>query len=77
MGRKSAKLELRKADVKYRKPAESDIQAKASITSEAKTIAEQQLERRGRTIITVPVEVVDENGTITMTGTYEWFVQRI
>jgi acyl-coenzyme A thioesterase PaaI-like protein len=68
---------LRRSDIEFRKPAESDIHAKASITTETKTKAEEQLEKKGRTVITVPVEVIDTNGTITMTGTYDWFVQKI
>jgi len=68
---------LRKADIKFINPAESDIQAKANITTETKTKAEEQLKKIERTVITVPVEVMDQNGTITMNGTYEWFVQKI
>ena len=68
---------LRKSEIKFKKPAESDIQAHAGISDESKTKAEDQLEKKGRAIITVPVEVVDQNGTVTMVGSYEWFVQKI
>jgi len=63
--------------MKFRKPAQTDIQAKASITAETKEIFEDQLRNKGRASIAVPVEIIDQNGIITMTGTYEWFVQKI
>jgi acyl-coenzyme A thioesterase PaaI-like protein len=68
---------LRRSEIKFKKPAESDIRAKASITTETKRKAEEQLEKKGRTVITVPVEVIDKKGAITMTGTYDWFVQKM
>ena len=68
---------LRRSDVKFKRPAQSDIQAKASITTETKEKFELQFEKKGRATIAVPVEIMDQNGTITMSGTYEWFVQRI
>ncbi|MHB1014494.1 MAG: YiiD C-terminal domain-containing protein, partial [Desulfurivibrionaceae bacterium] len=66
---------LRKSDIKFKKPAQSTIQAKARIPAEAKEIFEDQFEKKGRASIAVPVEIMDQNGMITMTGTYEWFVQ--
>lgn len=68
---------LRKSDIKFRKPAQSDIQAKANITTETKEIFENQLTKKGHAAITVLVEIIDQNGIITMTGTYEWFVQKL
>jgi hypothetical protein len=38
---------------------------------------EQQLERKGRASIEVAVDVLDQDGTITMSGSYEWFAQKI
>jgi len=35
------------------------------------------LEKRGRAIIPVTVSIMDTNGNITMTATYEWFVQKV
>lgn len=68
---------LRKSDIKFKKPAQSDIQAAASISTETKEQFEHQLEKKGHATIAVPVEIMDQNGTVTMTGTYEWFVQKI
>jgi acyl-coenzyme A thioesterase PaaI-like protein len=68
---------LRRSDVKFKRPANSDIRATARISNEAKEKFELQFEKKGRAIIAVPVEITDQNGTIIMVGTYEWFVQRI
>lgn len=68
---------LRKSDIKFKKPAQSDIHAKANIDSEEKEKFEQQFEKKGRATIAVPVEIIDQNGTVTMSGVYEWFVQKI
>ncbi|MFH0781764.1 MAG: hypothetical protein V2B20_07385 [Pseudomonadota bacterium] len=38
---------------------------------------EKQLERKGRAGIEVAVNVLNQDGTIIMTGNYEWFTQRI
>ena len=38
---------------------------------------EEQFKRKGRATIGVPIEVLDQNDVITMTGTYEWFVQKL
>ena len=63
--------------MKFRHPAQSDIQARGDIDDEERRRFERQFERKGRAGIAVSVELIDENGTVTMTGTYEWFVQRI
>ena len=68
---------LRKSDIKFKKPAQSDIHAKANIDPEEKEKFEWQFGKKGRATIAVPVEIIDQNGTVTMTGTYEWFVQKI
>lgn len=67
---------LRKSAIKFKKPAQSDIYAEAGIAAEVKIQFEQQLERKGCAAITVPVEIKDQNGTVTATGAFEWFVQK-
>ena len=49
----------------------------ATISDAAKDSFRLQFEKKGRASISVPVEVTDENNTVTMAGTYEWFVQKI
>ncbi len=68
---------LRKSETQFKKPASSTITAKADICDETEIKFKQQLERRGRAIISIPVTITDQNNNITMTGRYEWFVQKI
>ena len=67
---------LWKSQVRYRNPAESSIQARASISPEQKEAFERRLEKKGRASLSVPVEVRDQSGAITLTGTYEWYVRK-
>ncbi len=68
---------LRKSDIKFKQPAQSNIQATSNLAVEEKEKFEQQLEKKGRSTIAVPVEIKDENGKTTMVGKYEWFVQKL
>lgn len=68
---------LRKTETKFKKPASSQIKATASIAAEAEEKFTLQFEKRGRATIAVLVDITDENGTVTMSGTYEWFVQKL
>ncbi|MDR2550957.1 MAG: DUF4442 domain-containing protein [Desulfobulbus sp.] len=68
---------LRKSDVKFKKPAQTHIHARARIDITEKEKFEQQLERKGRATVIVFIEVLDQEGTVTMNGSYEWFVQKL
>ncbi|MGV1097830.1 YiiD C-terminal domain-containing protein [Thiovibrio sp. JS02] len=68
---------LRKSEIKFKKPAQSDIYAKANIDREEKDKFAQVFEKKGRATIAVPVEIFDQSGTFTMGGVFEWFVQKL
>lgn len=68
---------LRKAEAKYKKPATSDLKAVASVAEETRQRFSQQFEQKGRGIISVDVELIDEDGIITTNAVYEWFIQSI
>ncbi len=68
---------LRKVETKFKKPASSGIKAEANIEQETAEKFKLLFERKGKAIIQVPVEVVDEKGVVTMAGTYDWFVQKL
>ena len=68
---------LRRAEVKFKKPAVSNIRAKAEIGKEGKEEFERQLSNKGRASIVVAVDVASEDGSVTMSGRYEWFVQKL
>lgn len=68
---------LRKSELKFKRPAQSTIRATAHLDAATKAEFEQQLARKGRALIAVPVEIADQEGTITLTGSYEWYVQKL
>jgi acyl-coenzyme A thioesterase PaaI-like protein len=68
---------LRTSKTKFKKPATSDIHATASIKEDIKEKFEQQLQKKGRATIAVEVDVYDTNDIKTMSGIFEWFVQKI
>jgi len=68
---------LRKSDINFKRPAQSKILANATIDADTKIKFETQFEKKGRATISVPVEIKDHEGIITMSGTYEWFIQKL
>jgi acyl-coenzyme A thioesterase PaaI-like protein len=68
---------LRKSEIKFKKPAQSNIYARANIDIEEKERFRQQFEKKGRATLAVSLEVIDQNGIICMSGVYEWFVQKL
>jgi acyl-coenzyme A thioesterase PaaI-like protein len=65
---------LRRSDVKFRKPANGTLRAVARFANDESVSAE--LASRGRALISVFVEIADPHGIVTMTGKYDWFLQR-
>jgi hypothetical protein len=68
---------VRRTEVKFKKPAQGAVKASASIDDHVATETLVALQEKGRAIIPVSVNIADSAGNITMTGVYEWFVQRI
>lgn len=68
---------LRKADAKFKKPAESNITAHATIDESEKERFLRRFESKGRGTIFVSVEIKDQNEIITMLATYQWYIQKI
>jgi len=67
---------LRGATVKYKNPATSSIYAMAYLEDDAKEKFMSQLERKGRAVVTVHVEVKDREEVVTMKGDFQWYVQK-
>ena len=67
---------LRKSEVKYSRPATSNVYASAAIGRDEKARFKQHFSKKGRALIRVPVTVRDERGAVTMSGVYEWFIQK-
>lgn len=68
---------LRKSEAKFKKAATTSLKARAEIAEDSANTCKQQLEKKGRAIISVPVEIIDQDGNVTMVGIYQWFVQKI
>ena len=68
---------LRSSSVKFKAPATSSLWAKASLSLEAKKKFLAQFEKKGRAIVTVDIELRDEENVLTMSGEFGWFVQRV
>lgn len=69
---------VRKTETKYKNPAEGNIYAKARIDHEIENTVIEKLEKKGRVVIPVKVEVLSsENNKITMTAKIDWFIQKI
>ncbi|MCK4910784.1 MAG: YiiD C-terminal domain-containing protein [Thermodesulfovibrionales bacterium] len=67
---------LRKSEVKFKNPANESIIASAQIAEKDIAVFESQFKRKGRATIIVQVVVREYSGNITMTGSFQWFVQR-
>lgn len=68
---------LRDSQLKFRRPAASDIIAYASVSEDAVHRFREQLDKKGRSMITVDVEIRDIDDVVTCSGTFNWFVQRV
>jgi acyl-coenzyme A thioesterase PaaI-like protein len=67
---------LRTSDVKFRKPANGTLRAAARFANgDGKTVS-TELASRGRVLVSVLVDISDTQGVVTMTGKYDWFLQR-
>lgn len=67
---------LRTSDVKFRKPAQGALRASARFADDVADSPSVLLTSRGRAFVSVLVEVTNEQGVVTMTGRYDWFLQR-
>ncbi len=68
---------LRKAEAKYKKPATSDLKSLASADEESLEKFSRQFQQKGRGIISVTVELIDEDGELTTSAVYEWFIRSL
>ena len=67
---------LRTSEVKFRKPAHGALRASARFGEGTGPALSDDLAARGRALASVQVEVADTQDIITMTGRYDWFLQR-
>lgn len=67
---------VRRLDAKFRRPAHGRVSARAAVDEGALGRLTADLQAKGRALIGVSVEVVDEDGVVVLTATVEWFVAR-
>ena len=67
---------LRRSEVRFRKPAQGRLRASVPISPAARPDLAHELETRRRALISVPVQVHDDQGLLVMEGRYEWFLGR-
>jgi acyl-coenzyme A thioesterase PaaI-like protein len=68
---------VRRMDSKFKKPAKGRISARASVLPDQLERVKTDLSAKGRALITVSVEVVDESGVVALSSEIEWFIARI
>ena len=68
---------LRESRIKYKKPALKNIVAFASCSDENIIKFKEQFAKKGRSILSVSVDVKDSAGVLTASSEFVWFVQKI
>lgn len=66
---------LRESSIKFKKPANKTIVARARVSDDAVATFREQLEKKGRALLAIDVEVIDSEDVSTCVGTFNWFVQ--
>jgi acyl-coenzyme A thioesterase PaaI-like protein len=74
--REQAFAVLRTSEVKFRRPAHGTLRASPQWVGDTNESLCKELAVRGRALASVRVEVSDVRQVITMTGRYDWFLQR-
>ena len=67
---------VRSVEVKFKKAGKGEIKASAGIPDDVAEQAVASMEKKGRAIIPVAVTITDSNGNVTMTATFEWYIQK-
>jgi hypothetical protein len=65
---------VRHVEIKYKKPANGQINSTAQLIDNTFDDIEEQLLTRKRALVKLKVELFDTNKTNVMTGDFEWFV---
>jgi acyl-coenzyme A thioesterase PaaI-like protein len=68
---------VRRLEAKFRKPAHGAITSTVKTPAEALSALEADLGSKGRTLISIQVDVHDESGTHVLSAEVEWFISRI
>jgi acyl-coenzyme A thioesterase PaaI-like protein len=67
---------VRRVEAKFRQPARGRVSARAVSTGNEMAELRKTLAARGRALVQVAIEVVDEGEVVVMSALVEWFVTR-
>ena len=67
---------VRRCEAKFRKPATGKLTSTARTSSDALTQMDTELSAKGRSLLSINVDLHDESGEKTLSATFEWFIQR-
>ena len=65
---------LRRADIKYRKPATGRVYAKGIYKEEDWDKFHQSYQKKKKALIAFQIDIINDENTVVATGHYEWFV---
>ncbi len=68
---------VRGVEVKYRKPATTDLLAFGEPDETTRTQLVAEITRRGRSSAVILIDLKDRNGTLTFHAQFEWFISRV
>ena len=68
---------LRDSRLKYKRPANSRISAYASSADKDIAKFKEHYDRKGRSLLSVNVEVKDSGGNVVSAGSFSWYIQKI
>lgn len=68
---------VRKAEIKYRKPASGALKARAFLADREADKLQAEVAARGRGFVPVRVEIRDGKGDVAMQAAFTWYVQKI
>ena len=67
---------VRRVEAKFKKPMKGRILARASLSQSDLRLAAEPLAGKGRAIVPVGIEIVDDQGEVGLIVTFEWFIQK-
>ncbi len=67
---------VRQLEAKFRKPARGRVWARCKVTPQEIAQLTSDLATRTRMFASIPVEVVDDAGTVVMSAIVEWFISQ-
>ncbi len=67
---------VRRLESKFTKPAQGAILGNYDLPDDASKPFLETLVARGRALLSIPVKVHDQNGTLAMTANIDWFVSK-